>query len=315
MVSTVVWFELQPTSMNARHLLREVLRLLVTIWLALTLVFVLLKAMPGNVLTAQLQESGANAETIAAAAKQFGIDKPLLVQYVDSLLDIARGEFGRSLSSGIPVVLLLQQRVTSSLTMVGIAFVISSSTALFVVMLSHQRSLLFQRMVDAACAVIFSLPPFWIGTLLLIVNTSTVGVSQSSLLLPVTVLSIQMTSLILITLRQALASLAGEPHVVFARSKGLPEHVVFRHHLLPLAIMTAITVISNHLAVLMGSTVSVEVLFGQPGLGSLLLKAVLERDYFTAQGAVVVIVVLASLFTFAARIITSWIDPRIGSTQ
>jgi peptide/nickel transport system permease protein len=297
--------------MIQRRLLYEALQLFITTWLAVTIVFLLLRAMPGNILVAQLEESGASAETIAAAVQQFGLDKALHIQYADSLLNMIRGTFGRSLSSGIPVGMLLQQRVVNSLIMVGSAFMLSSITAGLVAWLAHQSAPIYQRLIDAACAVIFSLPAFWIGTLILMLNLSTLRVPQSSLLLPVTVLWLQMTGLILTTLRQSLTILSGEAHVAFARSKGLPEHYVFRRHILPMAAIMAASVMGNHLAVLMGSTVSVEVLFGQPGLGSLLLKAVLERDYFTAQGAVVVIVLLASLFSFTARVITVWIDPRL----
>jgi peptide/nickel transport system permease protein len=305
-------------------------RILVTIpMLAVVALFVfgLLYLAPGDpaAMIAGDQATPAQIENIRSS---LGLDRPFVVRFVSWIIGVVHGDLGNSLFSGQSVASMIVQRVPATLSVMGLTLIISISLAvpLGVVAASRQGSWL-DRAVSAFAVLGFSLPVFVLGYILAYVFALQLGwfpvqgYAPSSqgfgpyirhLLLPAVTLSGGYIALITRISRSAMLDALSQDYVRTAKAKGLPRRTVLFVHALKNAALPIVSIIGIGVAALIGGAVVTETVFGIPGLGRLVVDALLRRDYPIIQG-----VVLVSSFAYIAvnlgvDILYMLLDPRIS---
>jgi ABC-type dipeptide/oligopeptide/nickel transport system permease component len=284
------------------------LKLITTLWLAATLAFFMLRILPGDAVETQLRESGAGVETIALRRTALGLDDPLIVQYGRYLLGLLRGDLGVSLLDGRPVTEIIAQQFVPTLELAVSAFLIAASAGIALGTLAALKLPVAALILDLA----LSTPLYWTGTLALVVFTLQLNwLPSSGLALPALVLGFHSAGAVGQVVRANVRDTFAQDFVRTARAKGLPEIIVIGRHVLRAALLPAVTVIALQAGFLLGGVVITESLFTRPGIGRVLLNAVLRQDYPVVQGIVLLSAAVYTLLNAAADLCYRLIDPRV----
>ena len=298
---------------------------LVPVLLGITIVaFLLLRVMPGDPATLMLGSRG-TPEDIAALTAQLGLDRPLWLQYATFLGDVLRGSFGRSIAYKTEIGPLILERLWPSLALVGL------STILAVVMtvpLAMYTAVWRGRLVDQIVKLVFvaamSMPPFWLGVLLVLLFAIVIPVFPVSgygdtllsrlhhLALPAFIIALGTSALTIRSLRSSIIAVLGADYVDTARAKGLSESAVLWRHVFRNSVSSTISVLAVHTSWVIGGTVVIETVFGIPGLGSLLVSSISARDYPMVQALTVTFAILVVLINLMADMAYSLVDPRVS---
>lgn len=300
---------------------RAILQAAMTLLVAATISFFALRLLPGDAVTAQLEQSGASEEDIRFRQVVLGLDKPPSEQYLQFLADLVEGDLGVSLLTGLPVSETILQRLPPTLSLVIPALVIA---AVLGIVLGAAESLydgqLLGKLASWAITLALSVPIAWTATLLIYVFTVQFNMLPSAgdgrvsqLILPVSVLGFHSAGAIARVFAAQVHEMVYAHHVRTARSKGLRERTVVAQHILRPALIPVLTMISLQAGYLFGGTVMTESLFVRPGLGRLLFDSVLQQDYPVVQGIVILSAALYMLMNVAAEFMTCWLDPRINA--
>lgn len=297
---------------------------LIPVLIGISLVtFVLVQLIPGDPVR-QMLGPKASESAIALTRARYGLDQPIIVQYLYYVWNLLQGDLGRSLAYRSPVgeIILTRLPATLFLLLYGAAFGIALTVALSVVAARNQGKWIDQA-VRFACVAGLGLPSFWIGIMLIFLFSLTFGLFPVSgfgngliehlhhLFLPALTIGIIMTPILTRNFRATLVGQMKSDYVNAARSKGLPEHYIFRHHVLRNSLLPTVHLLGITLSFLIGGTVVVETVFAVPGLGQLMVRAILSRDYFVVQGATLVLAVGVVSVNFLVDIVTVMIDPRV----
>lgn len=308
------------------------------LWVAVTLNFLLPRLMPGTPLAllagADLADLTANQRTQLLADQ--GLDRPLAVQYVRYLRDLARGDLGRSYQRGESVANVLVTRLpwTLLLTATSQVLAIAIGLGLGIVAAWHHG-----RRTDAALLgsvmLAESLPVFWVGMVLLALFAVQVPLLPSfgavtpwlalegvdwlrdvvrHLLLPAATLTIAGVASTFLTVRSAVTSALSEPFVAAARARGLRGRGVLLRHVVPATLLPVVTTTAMNVAFAIGGATLVETVFSYPGLGRLIYEAVISRDYPLLQGAFLLTTVVVVLANVLLDVTYPWLDPRLRNT-
>jgi peptide/nickel transport system permease protein len=305
-------------------------RILVTIpMMAVVALFVfgLLYLAPGDpaAMIAGDQATPAQIENIRSS---LGLDRPFVVRFVSWIIGVLHGDLGNSLFSGQSVASMIVQRIPATLSVMGLTLIISISLAvpLGVVAASRQGSWL-DRAVSAFAVLGFSLPVFVLGYILAYVFALQLGwfpvqgYAPSSqgfgpyighLLLPAVSLSGGYIALITRISRSAMLDALSQDYVRTAKAKGLPRRTVLFVHALKNAALPIVSIIGIGVAALIGGAVVTETVFGIPGLGRLVVDALLRRDYPIIQGVVLVSSFAYIVVNLGVDILYMLLDPRIS---
>lgn len=291
---------------------------LVTIWGVVSAVFVVIRLAPGDQATVALGPD-ATAEQIEALRHAMGLDRSLPVQYVNYLGDVLMLDFGESYRYGRPAMAAVLERFPATVTLTMTATVIAIVCGLLLgVIAGRKPGSLVDRAVSTFALALQALPPFWIGIMFILVFAlqlrvlpSAGGGSPAHMVLPAVTLSIPFTALVARITRSGVAETMGESFVQTARSKGLTEPQVLSGHVLKNSLIPVVTVVGLQVGTLVGGAVVIETVFGWPGLGSLLVSAVGNRDFAVVQAATVLIAVCVIVLNLAADIVNARLDPRI----
>jgi peptide/nickel transport system permease protein len=310
-----------------RYVARRLLQLVVQVFLVATVVFLLIRLVPGDPARAILGET-AQEEQIAKVRSQLGIDRPLPEQYVTWLGRTARGDLGTSISSGRPVMLDIQQRIGNTVELIVLSVLVSLIIGMPLGILAALRSNRPADYVISSAAVLgLSLPSFVVGTILLLVvglrlrwlpPSQFVPWQQDLaqhlrvIALPVIALSASTIAVIIRMTRSSMLEVVRQDYIRTARAKGLGDRVVIARHALRNALNPVVSIVGLEIAALLGGTVIVETIFNWPGLSSLLIAGVRARDYPVVQGVVLLIAVLTVLINLLVDLIYGWLDPRIS---
>ncbi len=306
------------------YALRRVLQFIPTI-LAITLImFVLLNVLPGNaaLMAAGDQDSGTiTQEYIDQMKKEWGLDKPLWQRYGIYLKDLARGDLGRSFLRKEPVTRLLADRLWPTFKLavaaMGIALVFGIPLG-FYSALRQGRLPDTLTMMGAVSGV--SIPQFWLGLLLMFLISvklhwlPPLGYGDGSiknLILPACTLGVGYIGLLARTTRAAVVEILSMDYIRTARAKGLSEMLVNGKHVLRNALILILTTASLQFGELIANTVIVEKLFSWPGLGSLLVDSIFQRDIPITQGCILVVILSFLLVNLIVDMLYGAIDPRI----
>ncbi|SMG54018.1 ABC transporter permease [Paraburkholderia susongensis] len=298
---------------------------LVPVLLGITVIaFLLLRALPGDPATLMLGSRG-TATDIANLTAQLGLDRPLWQQYLQFLADILRGSFGQSIAYRSAVAPLILARLGPTLALVGVSTLMALALTVPLAMLTAlKRGSAFDHGVKLVFVVALSMPPFWLGILLVLLLSiqwplfpvSGYGEGWLShlwhLALPSIVIALGTAALTIKSLRSSVIAVLGADFVDTARAKGLRNATVLWKHVFRNSLMSTISVLAVHTSWVIGGTVVIETVFGIPGLGSLLVSSIGTRDYPMVQGLTVVFAVLVVIINLLADVAYSLIDPRVS---
>ena len=294
--------------------------------LVAVMVFALTRLASGDPIAVLLGDQ-ATAEDIAQARVQYGLDKPLLTQFGYWVKEVAQGNLGQSIFLQRPVTQALLERTEPTfflaLFAVGIAALIGIPCGLIAAV---WRGRLVDQVFSAVSMLGASVPSFWMGLILIQVFAVWLGWFPASgygnpgvpfsvriyhLVLPATVLGVLNSALIIRFTRASVLDVLSEDYVRTARSKGLSERVVILKHVLRNALVPIVTVLGLTLALMIGGAVVTETVFNLPGVGNLVVRAVLRRDYPVIQGALLVIAAIYVLINLVIDLVYMLVDPRI----
>ena len=290
----------------------------VTVLGVVILVFSLVHMVPGDPVEVMLGESAQPADR-QALRTALGLDRPLPVQFAAYLGDLARLDLGVSLHSRRPVAELIGERLPATLQLALAALAVALALALPLGAFAAMRR---GSAVDAA-AIGFatlgvSIPNFVLGPLLILLFSFLLGwfpvsgrEGAGALVLPAVTLGTALAAILARMLRSALLEVLGEDFIRTARAKGLRESGVVVRHALGNAMLPVITLLGLQLGALLAGAVITEIVFSWPGLGSLTIESIQQRDYPVLQGCVLVISVSYIAVNSVTDMAYAWLDPRI----
>lgn len=286
---------------------------------ALTLVFVILHWLPGD--PAQLiAGSEASEETVARVRAQLGSDVPVGRQYVHYMVALAHGDLGRSYLTHEPVLdkLLAQLPATAVLTLSACTLAVVLGIALGV--LSARRAgRWLDHVVQWLALGLHAMPGFWVGILLILVFSVTlgwlpvIGRSPLALVLPVVTMALVVAVPIMRLVRDGMLAGLHEPYVTTLRAKGLSERRIFYVHVLRNALVPAVTLLGVSIGELVSSAVVTETLYARQGIGRTLVDALSQKDIPVVQGTILLASVVFVVVNLLVDLSYTLIDPRVRS--
>jgi peptide/nickel transport system permease protein len=301
---------------------------LLTLFLVSIVVFAATQALPGDTARAILGKEAADKARYEALREQLGLNEPMTTQYLSWLGGVVTGDLGNSLVQDKAVTELLSRRVQNTFVLVLIAALVSVPVSLFLGSLTAlRRDSKFDVTVTVGSLSLAALPEFVIGILLILLFATQVftwlpAVSRVDptvpiyeqlelFILPALTLTLAVAPYITRILRASTIEVLESEYVMMARLKGLPERLVLNRHAVPNALAPAIQVTALNLAWLAGGVVVVEYLFNFPGIGSLLVDSVANRDMPMVQAICLIIAAVYVLANLSADILTILVSPRL----
>jgi len=311
------------------YLGRRLLWTLPTLLLVSLMVFVLMRLVPGDPALLILGDS-ATPEQLADLHAQFGLDRPIPVQFTLWLGRVLQGDLGQSITSGEAVLPLLLERFQVSAAIVLVAVALAALLAVPAGLLAawKQNSVL-DTMVVAAATFFLSIPSFWLGLLLLLFVGLKLGLvpvvgyvpfsedwrsALSFLILPTITLALIELGILTRMARASAVEVLRLEYVTHARAKGLAERRVLLRHVLPNAFAPTWTMIGLVLGNLLGGIAVLETVFTLPGLGRLLVDAIFARDYPVVQGCLLFTAAIYVLVNLVVDLCYPLFDPRVSAS-
>jgi len=305
------------------YMLRRFLEMIPVLLGISLLVFLFMQLLPGDPITI-LTGGKATPETIAALRAKFGLDKPVYIQYLLFLGNALRGDLGTSILQRTPVTELVLERVGPTLFLLCYGGLIAVLLAIPLSILSAMRA---DRPVDHGIRiggmVTFAMPSFWLGLLLILLFGLKLGWFPIAgwgdgffghlyyLFLPSLTIALFLAPILILSLRSSLLEIMGAEYIEAARAKGLKPTRVMVKHVLRNALIPSVTILAVNIGWLVGGSVVIETVFSIPGLGMLLIRSVLYRDYPTILGLTIVFAVLVMVVNLLADLSYAAIDPRV----
>ena len=307
------------------YAMRRILQSIPILLIVLTLVFFVVRVLPGDPATAALGDY-ASKDAINALRAKMGLDVPLWLQYLRFLGDLGRGNLGTSIITGYPVSAQMVKVLPYTLTL---TFCAISLGYLFGLPLGLSAAIRRNSFIDYFNRIFsllgLSIPAFYLGILLILLFSIKIPIfpvvgggdfynlkdNLSHLFLPALTLGLLMTAYITRMSRSSILNILGEDYVRTAHAKGVAENRVLYKHVLRNALIPIVALGGLYAVVLIGSSVMVEIVFSRPGLGTLMVGAIKQRDYTTLQSVMVIYTVIVVLINLLTDLIYGLIDPRI----
>lgn len=313
------------------YLIKRAIFALMTVFVAITLNFFLFRVLPGDAVRNLARVPRATAELRHALERQFGLDKPMWIQYLIYLRELVRGNMGISFTNQQPVWSNLREALANTIPMAvlgtGIAILIGIVTG---VLSAWRRGTWLDKVSTNLAIAFYSFPTQWLALVLLIylatwfpshgrtdpflVNPTwwehTVDVLKH-MALPSLTLALTLYGEYTLIVRSAMLETLGEDYVLTARAKGLPQRAIVTRHALRNATLPIITLVALSLGYIVAGAVLIETVYSWPGIGNAVYQAVTERDYPMLQGAFLVLTVSVVFFNFVADLLYFKLDPRI----
>ncbi|SDO88241.1 peptide/nickel transport system permease protein [Nakamurella panacisegetis] len=312
--------------MLGKLIARRLALAVLTIVLATVLVFVALQALPGNLAT-QILGKDATPDAVAQLTAQLHLDRPGVLRYLSWLGGAVHGDFGTSLATSQRVVTMAGDYLRNTAVLAGITIVVGITLALILgVVAGLTRDRLPDVLISGVALVAMSVPEFTLATLLVLVFavklawfpavvTDGPDAPLSTILhnvpLPAAALSIVMAAYIVRMMRTSVIDVMASEYVAMATLRGLPRRRVLLHHALPNALLPALNVIAINIAWLVGGVVVVEAVFNYPGIGTLMLDAVHNRDVPVLQYIAVIGALVYVVSNLLADLAATALNPRL----
>ena len=278
-----------------------------------------MELIPGDAVQLMLGEH-ATKEAVAQLRDYLGLDKPLLVRYVEYLGRLAHGDLGRSILQHRPVIDELRDTWPATLELTVAALLIATLVGVPAGIVSATRpNSLFDTVARLGSLFGLSMPIFWTGLVMIVLFSLwlpwlPVGGrgSLAHLVLPAVALALPSIAVLARLTRSSVLEVLGEDYVRTARAKGLRDRTVVVKHALGNALLPIVTLLGLQAGQLMGGAVLTETVFAWPGLGRLMVKAIFSRDYVLLQGAVLVYALAFVLVNLLVDLSYGLLDPRIS---
>ncbi|MBB5781129.1 ABC transporter permease [Nonomuraea jabiensis] len=301
-----------------RVIVKRLLVGVLVMWGAASLIFLIVRVAPGDPATILLGPD-ASREQVAELTGKLGLDRPVFSQYLGYLGEVARLQFGDSYRFDRPAMSEVFERLPATADLMLASTAIAVCLGLVLGLLAGARpGGAVDRLVSAGTIALQSFPTFWVGIMLILVFALALRMlpsagagSPAHLVLPAFTLALPFTAIVARLTRTSVAETMREPYIQTARSKGLTEQQVLLGHALRNSLIPVVTIVGLHMGGLMGGAVVVENVFAWPGLGTLVVDAVSNRDYAVVQAATFLIAGIVMLFNLVADLLYSQLDPRI----
>lgn len=309
-----------------RYILQRLFGMIVVMALVVTIVFVIVRVTPGDPAAVMLGPE-ATQQDITELRTKLGLDQSLGLQYVYYIGQLLQGDLGQSIFLNQPVTSALAERAEPTFFLTLFSILIASAIALPIgIYAAYRRGSFVDQAATTLAMLAASIPSFWLGLILIQILAVRLGWFPVSgyggpgssfiermyhLTLPAIALGVVSSALILRFTRASMLDVLGDDFIRTARAKGLGERRVVMKHALKNALIPILTIIGLTAAVLISGAVVTETVFGLPGVGNLVVSAVLRRDYPVIQGALLVIAALYVLINFAIDMLYLLVDPRV----
>ncbi|MEU8222135.1 nickel ABC transporter permease [Kribbella sp. NPDC048915] len=300
------------------YVVRRLFFSLFVLWGAVTIVFVVLRLVPGDPAYIMLGPDADQAQVDALRA-QLGLDQPLIQQYATYLANVVHLDFGESFRLNADSMSLVLQRVPATIQLATTALLLSLLIGLPLGVVAALRA---HSWVDRTISV-FSLmgqstPSFWLGIVLILVFARGLKVLPSAgsgtwshLVLPTITLALPFLAILVRLTRSGLLEVVHEGYVQTARAKGLGEGIVILVHALRNALIPIVTVVGLQFGALLGGTVIVETVFAWPGVGRLLIDSIGRRDYGVVQASILLVATIFVVINLLVDLLYGFLDPRV----
>ena len=304
------------------------LRAIVTLWLAVSAVFLALRTIPGDAADALMGQQ-MSSEGVALLRRQMGLDQPLIVQYASFMGDVLRGDLGLSLALGKPVSeLVLQVAPFTAVVVIGSLLIGTGIGVPLGIAAAKRRNSIVDVLARILSLTGLVIPGFVIGILLMIPFSVWLGwfpvVGGGDIrdlpslayfeVLPCLAGGLGMAAYLTRLTRSVVLDLLREDFVRTARAKGASEAAVFYRHVLRNALVPIVTLLGLYAVVMIGNSIAIEIVFSRPGFGRLIMGGIAQRDYTVLQSVLLVYVLIAITINFVVDLLYVWIDPRIQLT-
>ncbi|GBD28680.1 Dipeptide transport system permease protein DppB [bacterium HR31] len=312
-----------------RYVLARLVLVLPTLWAVATLIFLLVRVIPGDIVELRLVSGGAyvTREVIQQERVRLGLDKPLWAQYGDWIVGLARLDLGTSMWTGAPVSREIAIRLELSLQLAVMATVVAVSLAIPLgVWAAVRRGTWADHLVQVFSVAGLATPSFWLGILLLLFLLSVFRwlppmtftplwqdpvANLSQLIWPALAVGYRYSAVATRMTRSAMLEVLREDYVRTAWAKGLAERAVVLRHALRNALLPVVTVIGLEFAFLIGGLVVTEQVFNLNGVGKLFVDAIARRDYTLIQGLMLLVASAYVLVNVLLDLLYARLDPRI----
>ena len=292
------------------------------------IVFIIMALIPGDPATAILG-SFATPENVEKLNRDLGLDKPMIQRYFIWLGNMLQGDFGRSFSLNKDVLDEISERFGATLVLAGVSFVLCSILGVVAGALSASRQFgITDKLITLSVLIGISIPSFFLGMMMIlffsvqlrwfpvsgmwpIYGARDLSALLSHLFLPAVALSVVATGVIARLSRSAMLEVLRQDFIRTARAKGLSEARVIWRHALKAAMVSVIPVLGVQAGFVLSGAVYIEMVFQWPGVGRMLVEAILKRDILLVQGGVVFVAACYVMFNIVVDIIQSLLDPRI----
>ncbi len=312
------------------YIIRRLFQGILVLIIVSIFVFLVIRLLPGDPLElfiAQSQIQNISAEDMLALKHQYGLDKPLPMQYIDWIWGILRGNLGISIFLGERVNVLVAQRLPVTFHLGVLALIISGILGIFFGVLCALRR---GRWLDTLLTVLANLgitaPSFWVGVMLIYLlalklhwlpvygYTSPMNnfwMSTRQIIMPVFCLSLFSIASVTRQTRSSALEIIRQDYIRTAWSKGLGERTIVINHVLKNSLIPVVTILGMHVSFVFGGSVVIETVFNIPGIGRLLRDAVVSQDFQVVQSTVLIISTVVVLSNLLVDISYGWLDPRI----
>jgi peptide/nickel transport system permease protein len=314
---------------------RRTVQLVVTLWAIATALFMLFRLMPGDP-TSYIVSPQMTPEVRQRIIENYGLNDPLWVQYLRYIENLATLDLGRSFKTNDPVADILMTYLPNTLILMLTAFLLAYTVGVtFGVLTGWYRGSKFEKTTVVTALVGRSVPSFWVGILVIWVFGATLGVIPMSgmtsigtepsgfidmvtsldflhhLVAPVLVLAFYYMGYPLLIMRNSMLETLSEDFIDICRAKGLTERAIMFKHAARNAMLPVLTAAAIAVGYAVGGSVLIETVFGWPGIGREMIRAVLRRDYPVAQGTFLVLAMSVVVMNFVADLLYGVLDPRV----
>lgn len=302
----------------AAFVVRRLAQSVLVIWGALTIIFIVVRVVPGDP-AALMLGTQASQHDIAALRQQLGLDQPLPLQYLQYLSDVAQLNFGASWRQGGDALLDCLSRLPATLLLALAALLLTLVLGFPLGVVAARRAGgAVDHLISSVSLAGQALPTFWVGIMLVLLFARWLNLLPSSgagspqaLLLPAFTLALPFIGWLARLVRSGVLEEMHHEYVRTARAKGLSERVVFWVHVLRNTLIPVVTVLGLLVGNFIGGAVIVEIVFAWPGLGRLLVDSITYRDYSVVEASVTLITVLYVVLNLVVDVLYFRIDPRI----
>ncbi|MFC7329031.1 ABC transporter permease [Marinactinospora rubrisoli] len=309
-----------------RYLLGRLAQSALTLLLVSAVIFAGVRAIPGDP-ALLLAGDDPDPQTVAAIRERLGLDRPLVVQYLLWLGQMARLDFGESIRTGLPVAETIWTRIPVTLELAALSLLVAALIGIATgVVAAVRQGRPADWLANAAALLGMSVPNFWMGLMGVLLFAVALGwlpasgfvpfsespaANLAGMVMPAIVLGTGLAAVIMRQTRSSMIEVLGADYIRTARAKGMPPHRVVLVHALRNSLITVLTILGLQLGGLISGAVVTEQIFVLPGFGRLMVEAVFTRDFPVIQAAVMVAAAGYILVNLAVDLLYSVVDPRI----